>query len=188
MAGVRSPWAIRFTTATFVLGAVAWFVIAVLLLGNVLAGLAPPNYTLGPASSRIVAGGGAGTWFVMGLLSYMLIGVAGLGLSAVFYQQLEVTLETPLRGWKNWAAWVHLLLGGVGAAAASLLMTYEGFLAGAASLPTNVGGGGQSAGYIHTTFLGPATLPIAALMGVALLGYFAGGIALGMTWFESHRK
>lgn len=188
MAGARSRWAIRFTAVTFLLGGVAWLVVAVLLLGNILAGLAPPNYALGPASSRIVAEGGPGTWFVMGLLSYLLIGVAGLGFSGLFYQQLEVTLETPLRGWKNWAAWIHLLLGGGGAAAASLLMTFEGYLAGAAYLPTNVGGGGQDVGYIHTNFLGPATLPIAGLMGVALLGYLAGGIALGMTWFESRKK
>jgi len=188
MATAKSAWAIRFTTVTFILGGIAWLVIAVLLLGNVLAGLSPPNYALGPAASRIVAGGGPGTWFVMGLLSFLLIGIAGLGFSALFYQQLEVTLETPVHGWKNWAAWIHLILGSVGAAAASLLMTYEGFLAGAAYLPTNVGGAGQSVGYIHTNFLGPATIPIAALMGVALLGYLAGGIALGFTWLETRRK
>lgn len=188
MAGARSPWAIRFTTVTFLLGGIAWLVVAVLLLGNILAGLTPPNYALGPAASRIVAEGGPGTWFVMGLLSFLLVGVAGLGFSGLFYQRLEVALETPLRGWKNWAAWIHLVLGGGGAAAASLLMTYEGFLAGAAYLPANVGGGEQSVGYIHTNFLGPATLPIAALMGIALLGYLAGGIALAMTWFESRRK
>ena len=188
MTAAKSTWAIRFTTATFILGGIAWLVVAVLLLGNILAGLTPPNYLLGPASSRIVAGGGPGTWFVMGLLSYMLIGIAGLGLSALFYQQLEVTLEGPVRGWRTWAAWIHLVLGGAGAAAASLFMTYEGYLAGAAYLPTNVGGGGQTVGYIHTNFLGPATLPIAVLMGVALLGYLAGGIALGMTWLDTRRK
>jgi len=188
MATTRGPWAIRFTSATFILGGIAWLVIAVLLLGNVLAGLTPPNYALGPASSRIVAGGGPGTWFVMGILSYLLVGVAGLGFSGLFYQQLEVTLETPLHGWKNWAAWIHLTLGGFGAAAASLLMTYEGFQAGAAYLPTNVGGGGHDVLYVHTNFLGPATIPIAALMGVALLGYLAGGIALALTWLETRHK
>ena len=188
MEGNRSPWAPRFIGLTFVLGGVAWAIIALLVLGNVLAGLDPPNYALGPASSRIVAGGGAGTWFVMGLLSYLVIGIVGLGLSALFYQHLEVTLGTPLTGWRNIAAWIHLLLGGLGAAATSLLMAWAGFQAGAAGLPTNVGGGGQNAGYIHTNILSPVVLPIAALMGVALLGYLAGGIALTTAWMAARKR
>ena len=182
-----SPWAGRFINVTFILGGVAWAVLGLLVLGNILAGLDNPIYVLGPASSRIVAGGGAGTWFVMGILSYLLVGVAGPGLSALFYQHLEVTLGAPLTGWKSRLAWIHLLVGCGAAAAAALLMTYAGFLAGAAALPTNVGGGGQSVGYIHTNFLGPATQPLGALMGVALIGYLAGGIALVLGW-RSARK
>jgi len=117
MQSTRSAWASRFIGLTFVLGAVAWVIITVLVLGNVLAGMS--NFALGPASSRIVAGGGAGSWFVMGLLSYLLIGIVGLGLSALFYQHLEVTLGAPLTGWRNLGAWVHLTLGGIGAAAMS---------------------------------------------------------------------
>ena len=188
MEGKRSPWAPRFIGLTFVLGGIAWAIIAVLVLGNVLAGLEPPNYALGPASSRIVAGGGAGSWFVMGLLSYLVIGIVGLGLSALFYQHLEVTLDAPLTGWRNIAAWIHFLLGGVGAAAASLVMAWAGFQAGAALLPTNVGGGGQNVGYVHTNILAPVVLPIAVLMGVALLGYLAGGIALTMTWMAARKR
>lgn len=181
------PWASRFIGLTFVLGGVAWAIMGLLVLGNILAGLTPPNYALGPASSRIVAGGGPGTWFVMGMLSYMLVDIAGLALSALFYQHLEATLNAPLSGWKSGAAWVHLVLGGGGAAGASLYMTYAGFQAGAAYLATNVGGGGQDVGYVHTNFLGPATLPIAVLMGLALLGYLAGGIALTAGWVAGRR-
>ncbi len=159
-----------------------------LVLGNILAGLTPPNYALGVASSRIVAQGGPGTWFVMGMLSYLLVGVAGPGLSALLYQHLEVTLAAPLKGWKTLAAWIHLGVGSGAAAAASLLMTYAGYQAGSAYLDTAYGGGGKTVLYIHTTFLGPATEPIGALMGVALLGYLAGGIALTAGWLKWRRQ
>jgi hypothetical protein len=183
-----SRWAGRFINVTFILGGIAWAILGLLVLGNILAGLTPPNYALGPASSRIVAQGGPGTWFVMGILSYLLVGVAGPGLTALFYQHLEVTLATPLKGWKNIAAWIHLGVGCGAAAAGSLVMTYAGFLAGSAYLATNVGGGGHDVAYIHTNFLGPATQPIGALMGVALLGYLAGGIALTLGWFEARKR
>jgi hypothetical protein len=183
----RSLWAGRFIGATFLLGGVAWAIIGLLVLGNVLTGLNPPNYTLGPASSRIVAGGGAGTWFVMGLLSFLLIGIAGIGLSALFYNHVEATLGAPLTGWRHIAAWIHLVLGGIGASAASLVMAYGGFAAGAALLPTGQGGGGQDLVYVHTNILSPLVIPIAALMGVALLGYLVGGIGLMTGWLAAPR-
>ncbi len=185
MNGDRSRWASRFIGATFVLGGLAWAIIAVLVLGNVLAGLG--NYTLGPASSRIVAGGGAGSWFTMGLLAYLIIGIGGIGMTALFYQHVEATLGSPLTGWRNIAAWIHLILGGIGAAAASLLMAWGGFQAGAALLTTDVGGGGQNVGYVHANILNPIVIPIAALMGIALLGYLAGGIGLTTAGMAARR-
>ncbi len=181
----KSRWASRFIGAMFILGGIAWAIIAILVLGNVLAGTG--NYALGPASSRIVAGGGAGSWFTMGLLAYLLIGVAGIGMSALFYQHVEATLGSPLTGWRNIAAWVHLLVGGIAAAAASLLMTWSGFQAGAALLATDVGGGGQNIGYVHANILNPIVVPLAALMGIALLGYLAGGIGLLSGWMAARR-
>jgi hypothetical protein len=181
----RSRWAGRFIGATFILGGIAWAIIAVLVLGNVLAGTG--NYSLGPASSRIVAGGGAGSWFTMGLLAYLLIGVAGIGMSALFYQHVEVTLGSPLWGWRSIAAWIHLTVGGMGAAAASLLMTWGGFQAGAALLTPDVGGGGQNVGYVHANILAPIVIPLAVLMGIGLLGYLAGGIGLLSGWMAARR-
>lgn len=191
MEGKRSTWGGRFIGLTFILGAVAWAIIALLVLGNVLAGAA--NYTLGPASSRIVAGGGAGSWFTMGLLSYLVIGIVGIGLSALFYQHIEVTLGSSLTGWKNIAAGIHLILGGLGAAAASLLMAWGGFQAGAYLLAPSAGGScdpanaGACIGYVHTNFLNPIVVPIAALMGIALLGYLAGGITLTSAWMAARK-
>src|SRR5688500_14518951 len=82
----RSPWAGRFIGAMFILGGMAWAILSLLVLGNVLAGMG--NYTLGPASSRIVAGGGAGSWFTQGILAYGLVGVGGIGLTALLYQHV----------------------------------------------------------------------------------------------------
>src|SRR3989304_510221 len=178
MADQADIWAGRFTVVTFILGGIAGLVLAVLLLGNILARMTPPNYALGPASARIVAGGGAGTWFVMGLLSFLLTGIVGLGMSALFYQYLETSLRAPIAGWRTIASWVHLLVGGSGAAAASLLMTYGGYTAGIAALDTDYGGWEQGTFWIHTNVLGPLVLPIAALMGLALLGYLVGGIGI----------
>jgi hypothetical protein len=181
----RSRWAGRFIGLTFVLGGVAWLVIAVLVLGNVLAGMG--NYALGPASSRIVAGGGAGSWFTQGLLAFMLVGIVGVGLSALFYEHVEVRLGSPFVGWRNAAAWIHLTLGGIGSAAAALLMMWGGFNGGAALLPRDQGGLGQNTTYVHVNILNPIVVPIAGLMGVALLGYLIGGIALSTAWMRARK-
>ena len=182
----RSSWAGRFIGLTFAMGGVAWLVIALLVLGNVLAGTG--NYALGPASSRIVAGGGAGSWFTQGLLSFLLIGIVGMGLSALFYDHVEIRLGSPLTGWRTAAAWIHWALGGLGSAAASLLMMWGGFNAGAALLPTNQGGLGQNTTYVHVNILNPIVIPIAALMGVALLGYLIGGIGLATAWMTARKR
>lgn len=186
----RSRWAGRFIGATFILGGVAWAIFAVLVLGNILAGTG--NFTLGPASSRIVAGGGAGSWFTMGILAYGLVGIMGTGLSALFYQHVEVNLASPLTGRKAAGAWVHLLAGSGGASAASLVMAWAGFWAGVASLPVNDRSGVYQGGWgtpdiVHSQILGPVSLPIAILMGIALLGYLVGGIVLTTTWMGARK-
>jgi hypothetical protein len=130
----------------------------------------------------------------MGLLAFLVIGVLGIGLSGTFYRYVESTLGQPLKGWQNIAAWIHLAVGGGTAAAASLLMTYAGFQAGAAFISASLGGGGLSSanpadiGKVHTTILAPVVNPIAILMGIALLGYLIGGVALAAGWFAARRK
>jgi hypothetical protein len=185
-------WAGRFIGMTFVLGGIAWVIFALLVLGNVLAGMG--NFSLGPASSRIVAGGGAGSWFTMGILAYLIVAIGGTGFTAFFYQHIEGTLGSPLVGWRKAGAWVHLLLGAIGASGASLLMAWGGFRAGAAFIATNLGGGGLNPnsggdiGSVHTNILNPIVIPIAALMGVALLGYLIGGVVLATAWMAARRK
>ena len=186
METMQSRWAGRFVGLTFLLGGVAWVIITLLVLGNVLAGMG--NFTLGPATSRIVAGGGAGSWFTMGILSFLLVGIGGIGFTAFFYQRIEGAMGAPLAGWRNIGAWIHLVLGGLGSAGASLLMAWGGFQAGAALLTADVGGGGRNVGYVHTNILNPIVVPIAGLMGIALLGYLVGGIVLATAWMAARKK
>lgn len=178
---IEGKWARRFLGGTFVVGTAAWLLIAVLVLMNF-----PGVYA--PAPSRIVASGGAGTWFVMGVLAFLIIGVIALGVSVIFYEYLEVTRKVTYAGARNALAWAHLVVGGGFAAGASFMMVYYGFIAGVAALPTSVGGWGQNSTWIHQNVLGPVSLPIAVLMAIALLGYLLGGIGYLWSWRSSRAK
>jgi hypothetical protein len=176
-----SKWGVRFLGAAFVEGAIAWAVIAVLVALNL-----PGLYA--PAPSRIVAGGGAGTWFVMGLLSYLLIGIPGLAISGLFYEYLETGRNATFQGVRNALAWTHLVLGGGFAAIASLVMMYYGFLAGIAAQSIQFGGWGWTNTQIHSDILGPVSLPIAIFMVLALVGYLAGGVAYFSGFLASRKR
>jgi hypothetical protein len=39
--------------------------------------------------NRVIASGGAGTWFTFGYLIYIVVGVIGVAVSAIFYHYLE---------------------------------------------------------------------------------------------------
>lgn len=175
----ESRWAARFLAGSIILGAAA-FVLMSVLLYLALFGV--------PAASRIVAGGGAGTWLVVGVIGFALVGVIGIGLSALFYQHLEGTLGAPYSGWRNAAGWVHLVVGGGGASAAALLTAYAGYAGGAALLSTAVGGGGQTPAWVHENILAPLVVPIAGLVAIALLGFFIGGVGYVTAWRAARKR
>lgn len=175
----RSVWADRFLAACFLQGAVAFAGMGYLLFLAV---------TTTPGPARVVAGGGGGTWFTVGVIGYALIGLLGIGLSALFYHYLEVTLGARCTGWRNWCAWAHLIAGGGASSVGSLIAAWGGLQAGIAALPTSVGGGGQSFTYIHANILGPLVLPLAILMFVGLMGFFAGGVGYVSSWWSIAKK
>lgn len=182
MEPTKSVWASRFLGATFVLGAVGGVVVLLLTIASVLTSPEQPNYSFGPAPSAVVSVGGPAEWFIIGLISYSILGILGLLLSGLYYQHIEVTMAKPITGRRHFAAWIHLVAGGMGSAAASLVIAYRGYAAGAALLPTDKGGGGQSYTVVQHVILSPLETPIGALVGVALFGYFVGGIALVSAW------
>jgi hypothetical protein len=178
----ESKWAARFLAAAVVQGAIGFGVASVLLYLAVF-GV--------PAASRIVASGGAGTWFVVGVIGYGIVGILAIAVSSLFYSHVESTLGFSYKGWRGYTAWAHLIGGGVGSAAA-LLTAYGGYAAGAAMLPTTVGGGGHTAAtggfeWVHENILGPLVLPIAALIGLSLLGFFLGGVGYVTAWMAARK-
>ncbi|OGS49673.1 MAG: hypothetical protein A3K65_09620 [Euryarchaeota archaeon RBG_16_68_12] len=198
----ESKWAGRFVVAAIIQGAIAFAILSVLVGISAL--------QMNPSPGRIVAGGdscavsvtvnetthvgtgtatcsSAGMWFVVGMIGYGLVGVMGIAVSALFYQYLESTLGAPYKGWRNITAWVHLVLGGVGASAATLLMAYGGYMGGAALLPPPAGLG-KNAFYVHTNILGPLSPYITALIGLALLGFFVGGVGYVTAWWAIRRN
>jgi hypothetical protein len=171
----RSVWSDRFLAWAFAQGAIAFGGLGLLLYLAVAT-------TPGPA--RVVAGGGAGTWFTIGCLAFALVAVLGIGLSALFYHHIEVTLKRPYKGWRNLCGWAHLLAGGGATSVGALLAASSGLEAGIAALPVSAGGGGRDFAYIHANILGPVTIPLAILMFVGLIGFFAGGVGYFASWWS----
>ncbi len=169
----KSKWASRFIFAALVQGALALGLTAYLLYQAVF-GV--------PAASRIVAGGGAGTWLTVGYFGYLLFGVLGTVAMALVYWHLEATLRKPYGRKAGILAWLHLVLWNVGVLGATWLMMHAGYRGGAAALPEAVGGLGWNAGQIHTLILAAYPPYIAAFLAVAVAGAFLGLLGYAITW------
>jgi hypothetical protein len=59
---------------------------------------------LKPEISRVIAFGGAGTWFTFGYVVYIVLGVIGVAVSAIFYHYTEGVLNKQLYYYKNKSA------------------------------------------------------------------------------------
>lgn len=162
--------------AAILQGAIVWGLTIFLVLGQ--ASLIKPEV------SRVMAAGGAGTWFTFGYIMYIVSGVMGVAVSALFYHYLENVLRHRIRGKAKALAWVHLVLMNVGTVAATGLLMYAGYIGGASMLPENVGGRGLNAGQAHVV-LAPFVEPISAAILVILIGVLAGGIGFLLTYKSS---
>ena len=164
------------------------FIGAAIIQGGIIVGLTvflvfSQISVLKPEVSRVIAAGGAGTWFTFGYILYIVVGVIGVAVSALFYYYLE-----RVRG-INYSrsiiakimAWIHLLLMNIGTAAAMGLLMYVGYVGGAATLPKTVGGGGLNAAQAHE-IIGPFVEPISAAILVLIAGVLAGGIGFLLTY------
>lgn len=122
--------------------------------------------------SRTIAGGSAGTWYVMGYLLLGIVGVVGIFLSGAAYYLFAQANAGNIYNTK--LAWVHLVFMDVGAVATSLLLAWAGY--GAATMLMNK----VEQGLVHL-YLVQFENPIAVFMVLAGLGALAGIVNLAAT-------
>ncbi len=162
-------WTKRFITAAIIQGAIIVGFAVFIILGEIS--------IIKPGISRVIASGGDGTWFTFGYIMYIVVGVIGVAVSALFYLYLERVLKKQYqnhRGAKA-VAWIHLTLMNMGTTAAMGMLMYAGYAGGAAMLPVSVGGLGFNAEQAHE-ILAPFVEPIAASILVLISGIICGGI------------
>ena len=111
---------------------------------------------LKPEVSRVIAADGAGTWLTFGYVMYIVVGVIGMAVSALFYYYLEKVMGKYYSRYTiaKMMAWIHLSLLNIGTTAAMGLLMYAGYIGGAAMLPKIVGGSGFNPVQTHE-ILGP---------------------------------
>ncbi len=160
-------WARRFMAAAIVQGAGVAGLTIFLVLGQIS--------IIKPEVSRVIAGGGAGTWFTFGYMIYIVVGVIGVAVSSLFYHYLGVRHDdNGFRRGANALAWTHLILMNAGVTVAAALLMLAGYQGGAAMLSPDVGGRGLDAGQAHE-IIAPYVEPIAVSILVLLAGVIAGG-------------
>ncbi|HET6590264.1 MAG TPA: hypothetical protein VFG45_08880 [Candidatus Nitrosocosmicus sp.] len=131
---------------------------------------------LKPEISRVIASGNAGTWFLLGYLMYLGIGVFGVTITSFIYSHLSSNpdMEQKPKGIRNVMAWGHFILMNSGIVLTCGLLMYGGYLAGASMLPVDVGGKGFTSDEAHT-ILGPLKEPIGFSIITIAVGVLFGG-------------
>lgn len=162
-------WTKRFIVAAIVQGAIIVTLTAFLVLGQIS--------FLKPEVSRVIASGGAGTWFTFGYVIYIVVGVIGVAVSALFYYYIENVLEKQYNASRvaKVLAWGHLVLMNIGTTVACGMLMYAGYVSGAAMLPLSVGGKGFTQEQAHQ-ILAPFVVPISGAILILILGALLGGI------------
>ena len=164
-----SKMASLFLYAAIVQGAVAAVVTFLGALGDQI-GLLPV------AVARVIAAGSAGTWFVMGYLTYLIVAVVGMAVTSLFYFFIESVQGKQYKGVAKILAWIHFVFTNLGVAGAALAAMWGGYWGAVAMAPKSVGGLGGTAGDAHVLALGPVEFPIVVFLVIAVIGFFAGGI------------
>lgn len=168
-----SRWSNRFVWAAIIQGfaAVLLTIPIVWPTGGIL------GIKVNPAVAQVIASGSAGTWFLVGYVLYITVGVIAVGLTALFYYHFEINLKKPYTGRiTNGLAWVHLVLMNVGAAAVSYILMYAGYFGERALMPTSEGGLDQTELWTHLNVLSPLVDPAGYALIVCGIGVLAGGL------------
>lgn len=161
----QGKWTARFIWAAIVQGAI--LTVVTILIVEPWSFLNINSYY---SPSKVIAGGGGGTWLFTGYILYLVVGVVAIAVTALFYFYFEGVLGRVYHGLPNYFACGHFILTNVGVAASMLLMMYGGYLAG---YDMSIG---YTAEQIHTSDLGQLIVPIGALVLVAVLGALLGGL------------
>ncbi len=167
--GKTSKMAGFFLYAAIIQGAIAAFVTFLGAFGDQL-GLYPVGV------GHVIAGGEAGTWFIMGYLTYLIVGVVAMAVTSLFYFYIETVLGKTYTGTAKAFAWAHLVLGNIGVAGAAILTMIGGYLGGAGMQPVSSGGQGWTTYQVHIHVLQYYSTPIAYLILLALIGFTLGGV------------
>ena len=174
-------WTKRFIAAAIIQGAIIVALTIFLVLSQIS--------LLKPEVSRVIASGGAGTWFTFGYLIYIIVGVIGVAVSAIFYhiayhlgKQRYYRTNRIVQG----LAWSHLLLMNIGIVAVAGMLMYAGYAAGAAMLPESVGGKGFDNAQAHE-ILAPFVEPISAAILVLGVGVILGGIGFLLANYHEYK-
>ena len=161
-----SKWSNRFIFAAIIQGAIATMLTIPIVL---------PWIT--PSVAQVIASGSAGTWFLVGYVMYITVGVIAVGLTALFYHHFEVDLGKSFKGTINSVlGWIHLVFMNVGAAVASGILMYGGYFGERALMPTREGGLAQTAGWVHVNILSGLVDPAGYALIICGIGVLAGGL------------
>jgi len=112
-----NPWTKRFIAAAILQGAIIVAFTAFVVLSHIS--------FLKPEVSRVIAAGGAGTWFTLGYIIHIVVGVIGVAVSAMFYYYIDSALAKQYNSTIVKAlAWSHLILMNLGTTAATGMLMY----------------------------------------------------------------
>jgi len=172
MQEIHSKWAGRFVAAAIVQGLIAVIITVLIVDPTTLFNGSGLWYS----ASKVIAGGGAGTWMFTGYVLFLIVGVMGTAVTAIFYVYIEGIQGKVYSGLTSYLAAGHLFLMTVGVDAAMFLMMRGGYLAGWAAAATSSGGGGLTSLQIHEQILGQLTYPIGFFVLIGALGAVLGGL------------
>jgi len=164
----ESKWATRFVIAAIVQGALCTILTGFFVLGEI--------GFLSPPVSLLISATIPGVWVALGYFAYIIVGVLGMAVTALFYQYLEVNLKSPYVGRNKTLAWMHLFLSNIGIIGSTWLVIYAGYLTGIATLPSTLGGSALSLKEVEISILGQYLLPIAVFASLAMAGILLGGL------------
>ncbi len=166
-----SRWASRFTWAAVVQGLI--LTIITVLIVEPLSYFGINSYY---SPSKVIAGGGGGTWLFTGYILYLTVGVIAVAVTAMFYFFIEGVNGKVYHGLTNYLAWGHYIFMNVGVAGSMLLMIWGGYMAGYAAAPVASGGLGYTDLQIHVNYLGQLVNPIGGFVLLAAVGAILGGL------------